>query len=353
MKLGIIGTGRIAKRFVPEALIAGGIDVTAAYNPHEGSAERFLREIGSSIGIAVNEKPRSYRNITPLTDLEELWSCTDAVYIASPHETHVHYIMEALSRGKHVLCEKPMALKAEEAGTCLKLADERALVLMEGIKTAWCPGYRKLVETAKSGIIGDIRHIEACFTKLEDKGKRELIDIKYGGSFTELGSYVMLPIIDIFGAGYEDIRFSEIDNELDIDIFTRADFTYRDGLATATCGLGVKKEGSLLISGALGYIKAEAPWWKTRVFEINFEDPAKSVRYEEPFEGEGLRYEIREFLRRIKTGSGIKITGHENKTAGYPSCADNPGENRCPEKEKERSLIMAEVIERFMSIRRR
>jgi choline-phosphate cytidylyltransferase len=71
---------------------------------------------------------------------------------------------------------------------------------------------------------------------------------------------------------------------------------YSKGIATATCGLGVKSEGRLLIAGTKGYILAEAPWWKTTYFEVHYEDPGKVEKYSEVFLGDGLRYEISDFL---------------------------------------------------------
>lgn len=64
----------------------------------------------------------------------------------------------------------------------------------------YCPGFNKLIDVACSELIGNIRYVDACFTKLENEGRRELRDKKYGGSFTELGSYCLLPIIKLFGA---------------------------------------------------------------------------------------------------------------------------------------------------------
>ena len=291
MRFGIIGTGRIARRFVPECHSVAGIDITAVYNPHEGSAARFTEE---AWGGQTENKPCA------LEDISRLWDMTDAVYIASPHETHFKYIMTALGQGKHVLCEKPMVLskaQAEEAG---EYADGQGLILMEGLKTAYCPGYRKVLDLAHDGVVGEIRCIEACFTKLEDPESRELNDTAHGGSFTELGSYVMLPVIDLLGAEYGDISFDFITNEKRVDIFTKADIRYRDAMAMLICGLGVKSEGRLLISGTKGYIKADAPWWKTRHIEVHFEDESKVLSYDEPFEGDGLRYEISRFCELIK-----------------------------------------------------
>lgn len=311
MRLGIIGTGRIAGRFVKEAACVENIDITAVYNPHTGSADRFVIRHFSDVEDCT-EKP-----VPVGTDRAELlWEKVDAVYIASPHETHYMYIMEALRHGKHVLCEKPLCLRAAEAKEAFAYAKEHGQILFEAVKTAYCPGFLKLIKEAKSGVIGEIRNVEACFTKLENPGRRELTDKQYGGSFTELGSYVMLPAVKLFGTEYQNLRFDSIFNDAGIDLFTRSAMTFDRGMATLTCGLGVKSEGRLLISGTLGYLIAEAPWWLTDHFEAHFEDASIIKSYENEFLGDGLRYEIKDFLHAVQTGdpgySGL--TGEESVT---------------------------------------
>jgi cytidyltransferase-related domain len=293
-KIGIIGSGRIAERFIPESKLVSGISVQGIYNPNRESAERFAGkwEIDTYAGI------------------EEFYEDVDSVYIASPHQTHYSYIKEALEHGKHVLCEKPMVLKKRQAGELFSYAKEHGLVLFEGLKTAYCPGFEKLMGMACSGMIGNVRYIDACFTKLEDENVRELTDKIYGGSFTELGSYCLLPIIKLFGTDYNELRFDTICNEDGLDIFTKTSLTFPKGIATATCGLGVKSEGRLLIAGTKGYIVAEAPWWKTTYFEIHYEDSSRVDKYSERFLGDGLRYEIRDFLNLISGNdkSDFKLT---------------------------------------------
>ena len=167
---------------------------------------------------------------------------------------------------------------------------------------------------ACSGIIGNIRNVEACFTKLENQQRRELVDKQYGGSFTEMGSYVMLPIFKLFGKDYTSLQFDSIRDEKGLDLFTRATLSYPSGIATATCGLGVKSEGRLLIAGTKGYIVAEAPWWKTTYFEVHYENAEKIEKYSEIFLGDGLRYEISDFLSMINgsNSSEFKLTRGES-----------------------------------------
>lgn len=308
-RIGIIGTGRIANRFVPESKLVSGVSTQGVYNPHPESAKRFAEKWE----INAYENP------------EQFFEAIDVVYIASPHETHYDYIKSALAHGKHVMCEKPMVLQKSQAEEVFGFAKKQGLILFEGIKTAYCPGFQKLLGVACSGLIGSIRNVEACFTKLEDESSRELTDPVYGGSFIELGSYVILPILKLFGTDYETITFNSIRGENGLDLFTKVSLQYRTGLATATCGLGVKSEGRLLIAGTKGYIVAEAPWWKTSYFEVHYEDAGRVDKYSETFLGDGLRYEISDFLSLLNQDrrNDFKLTRGE-------------------------SVAMAGIMERFM-----
>lgn len=297
-RIGIIGNGRIAGRFLMESKSVSGVSVQGVYNPHLDSAKKFAVRY----------------DIDSFASKEELYQNTDIIYVASPHETHYEYVKEALLHRKHVLCEKPFALCKDQAEELFRIAKEKNCILFEGIKTAYCPGFNKLTDIACSGLIGNIRYIDACFTKLENKNTRELTNQKYGGSFLELGSYCLLPVIKLFGCEYEDIRFESIYGTGDIDIFTKASLKFGKGLATVTCGLGVKSEGRLLIAGTKGYITVEAPWWKTTYFEVHFEDASRVEKYSERFLGDGLRYEISDLLNQINgsTESEFKLTRSES-----------------------------------------
>ena len=216
-----------------------------------------------------------------------------------------------------------MVMHQAQAEELFLYAKEKELVLFEGIKTAYCPGFQKLLGMACSGIIGNIRNVEACFTKLENPENRELTDRRFGGSFTELGSYCMLPILKLLGKEYKEIRFDTINGESGLDLFTKVSLNYPSAIATATCGLGVKSEGRLLIAGTKGYIVAEAPWWKTSYFEVHYEDPGMVEKHSETFLGDGLRYEISDCLSMIngRQQNSFKLTRSESAAlAGIMEC---------------------------------
>ncbi len=292
VRIGIVGTGRIAPRFVAEEKYVSGINIVCAYNPEVESgklfAERYDMDVYSS-------------------DYGKFLEKVDAVYIASPNETHYEYARQAIAAGKHVLCENPVALDKEGAIELFSMSREKGVILLEGIKTAYCPGFQQLINTARSGKIGEIRDIEACFTRLADISSRERTNQSYGGAFLEYSAYTLLPIFKLFGTSYQSVHIQSIYDENGIDIYTKIDLMYPQGLATAKCGVGVKTEGQLVIAGTGGYILAESPWWLTRKYQIRYEDPNRIDTYEPKFQGDGLRYEMSEFVAKI---NGIGKNGY-------------------------------------------
>ncbi len=283
--LGVVGTGRIAKRTMEEVKLVSGVSVEAVYNPHIESARYFadVHEVGMHFD-----------------DYDAFLDKIGAVYIASPHDTHYGYAQQALMAGRHVLCEKPMVLRESEARKLFELARRKGLVLMEAIKTAYAPGFQNLLAIVKDGRLGRIRDVEAAFTKLVPNlpGAREY-DPGVGGSFTELASYSMLPVIKLLGTEHRELHFEFFTDKNGIDIYTKAYFKYDEAVACAKTGIGVKSEGQLLISGSDGYILAKSPWWLIRTFEICRENTDENETVSVPFAGSGLRYEIADFVRNI------------------------------------------------------
>lgn len=285
LKLGIIGYGRIANRFIVESKYVSGVNVEGVYGPNPNSLKKFA----DKHELAFYE-----------TDQDKFLDKVDAVYIASPHLTHYEYIKNALNRGKHVLCEKPMVLSEKEANEVYDLAIKKKLVLLEAIKTAYAPGFIRLVSVAKSGLIGQIKNVDATFTKLVDGNIRELQAHTAGGSMTELATYPLLAIIKLLGTNFDNIDYySFMDEEKNIDLFTKINLTYDKAIASAKVGLGVKSEGDLIISGTKGYVYVPSPWWKTEYFEVRYEDFSRNKKHYYKFEGDGLRYELAEFVSMI------------------------------------------------------
>lgn len=282
VKVGIIGCGRIAKRFPKEADVVNGLKIVATYDTNSEAADTIASAI---------------EDCKVCSSAEELFEQVDAVYIATPHLSHYDYIKAAINAGKHVLVETPMVLNGEQAKELFELAEQKGVILMEANKTAHCPAFNHLMVMIKSGVIGEVVDIEASESKLwsDDMSLREFDPQQAGGSLYELGSYTLLPIIKLMGCQYENLNiYSRMKD--DVDMFTRGVFRYPHATCSFKVGLGVKTEGNLVISGTKGYAYVPAPWWKTDYFELRYEDQNKNQKYFYKWDGEGLRYEIQEFI---------------------------------------------------------
>ena len=292
ISVGISGCGRIASRFVTEAMKVDAVLLKSVYDP-ETAAAGDLASAADDVEVC-----RTY---------EELVESVDAVYVASPHQCHYEQVKYALEHGRHVLCETPLVMDGTQARELYALADNRGLVLLEANKTAYCPAFNHLVTLIKSGLIGDVVGIDASESKLwgNDRLKRELDPSQAGGSLYEMGSYPLLPIIKLLGTGYRNINIYSRMNEDGVDIYTRGIMRYDTAVSSFQLGLGVKTEGNLVISGTKGYAYVPSPWWKTDYFELRYEDQNMNKKYFYTWDEPGLRYEIQEFASCIVNGRRI------------------------------------------------
>lgn len=281
-RFGIIGSGRIANRFVPETKVVNGAEVVAVLNPDMSEAENFSQKY----------------DIEAFSNLESFIEKVDVVYVASPHLTHYEYVKKALLANKHVLCEIPFMLSKAEALELYGLAEERNLVLLEASKTAYCPAFGHLVTLVKSGIIGDVVDVKASLSKMVSPPTRELDAKQAGGAMTEHAPLTVMAIIKVLGIDWKDVNFYT-KKENGVDVYTKGNINYPHATSSFTLGIGVKTEGNLVISGTKGYVYVPAPWWLTDYFEIRYEDQDKNKKFFYSYDGEGLRYEIQEFLSMI------------------------------------------------------
>ena len=107
-----------------------------------------------------------------------------------------------------------------------------------------------------------------------------------------------MPIFRLLGTNYKKCYFVSKYKD-GVDIYTKGIIFTDSASATFEVGLGAKTEGSLVVSGTKGYAYVPAPWWKTSYFELRYEDQNQNKKYFYPFDGEGLRYEIKEFVSAI------------------------------------------------------
>lgn len=281
-RLGIIGSGRIAHRFIPETKVVDGVKITAVLNPNANEAKKFA----------------SQYDIKACLDLDAFLPQVDVVYVASPHLTHYDYVKRCLLANKHVLCEIPFVLSKEQALELYQLAEARNLVLLEASKTAYCPAFGHIITLVKSGIIGEVVDVKASLSKMVMSPTRELDANQAGGAMTEHAPLTLLAIFKLLGVDWHDVSF-HTKRENGVDIYTKGVINYPHATSSFTLGIGMKTEGNLVISGTKGYVYVPAPWWLTDYFEVRYEDQTKNKKYFYSYDGDGLRYEIQEFLSMV------------------------------------------------------
>lgn len=287
IRIGVVGTGRIAERFVPESAFVSYASVVCVYDQDHNKASEFA----------------SRHHIAQVCHAyDELLACVDAVYIATPHLSHYELCKEAILHHKHVLCETPLVLNGQQARELYNLSSHtrgNGVVLMEANKTAHSPAFNHLMSMVKSGLIGDVVDVSASESKLwGDKFTRELDPEQAGGSMYEMGSYPLLPILKLMGINYSDVHFYSKMKD-GIDVYTRGVIRYPNGVCSFQLGMGVKTEGNLVISGTKGYAYVPSPWWLTDYYEFRYEDQNQNKKFFYKWDGAGLRYEIQEFISCI------------------------------------------------------
>ena len=270
IKVGLFGEKRIIEKFKKESAFVNGMET-----------------------VVLSEKA-SY---------EDQLDLIDAVYLVTNPSKHYTQIKIALSKGKHILCETPVALSNEQSVEIHRLAEKYNCILMDGIKTAYATAYSRMLYIAKGGKIGNILSVDATATSQIDLEKIEKNNIgEIWNSINAWGPTVMLPVFQLLGTDYKEKRIvSKMLNE-SFDVFTKIDFVYDNAVATVKVGKGVKSEGELIISGTKGYIYVPAPWWKTDYFEVRYENSEENKRYFYQLDGEGIRYELVAFLKAIESG---------------------------------------------------
>ena len=299
VRIGIVGCGRIANRFVPEGILINGVELAGAYDIDEVIGNDFVER---------HKLPTKYNSY------EEMLQNIDAVYVSTPHLSHYELTKKALISKKHVLCEIPLTLNASQSKELYKIAEQQGVILMEAHKTAHCPAFNHLMVMIKSGAIGEVVDIEASLSRLlPDKTRREFDASQAGGSMYESAVYPLLPIFKLLGTEYKNLNiYSRMENG--VDIYTKGVLRYPTAVCSFKLGLGVKTEGNLVISGTKGYAYVEAPWWKTDYFELRYEDQNQNKKFFYKWDGEGLRYEIQEWISCIinKRFSSARLRRHES-----------------------------------------
>lgn len=286
ISIGIVGNSRnVIEKFVRESVAVNGLEVKA-----------LCTDMEETVSVDLKDK------LWITTSYDALLEQVDAVYLLSHPTEHYEQIKNALLRGKHVLCESPVAIDKEQCRELFGIAREKQCILMESLKTAYSLAFDRLKLLVKTGEIGEVVSVDATCTSLRDMPVDDEERIKKWGSLYSWGPYALLAVFSILGVDYKQQIIQTRLQTKKYDSFTKIDYIYDKAVASIKVANGVKSEGELVVSGTKGYIYVPAPWWKTDYYEVRYENSQNNKRYFYQLEGEGIRYMLVSFLRSIKSG---------------------------------------------------
>lgn len=303
LKLGLVGYSKYLNKMYRESKYANGLEIAGIYSKDTS----MIKETADAVGYVTD-------------NYDELLKKVDAVYIHSHPKYHYEEVKHALEAGKHVLCELPLALNADQCKELYELAEKKHVFLMCALKTAYSIAYSRMLLLVKSGRIGKVVSVDAVCTSLkEDVSKNSMP----WGALYDWGTTGLLPVFQLLGSQYDEKKIISKIGENHVDQFTEVILKYPNAVATVRAGTGVKSEGELVISGTEGYIYVPAPWWNTDYFEIRFEHPEDNKRYFYQLNGEGIRNELVEFVKRITNGTHVTFSIDENISCAFSAIADD------------------------------
>lgn len=250
LRWGIIGTGNIAKQFADGVLRSEKTVLAAVASRSLESAELFAKQFG------ISQSYGDYQAI--LAD-----KSVDAIYLSLPNSMHHEWTIRALTSGKHVLCEKPLAATVKEAAEMFAAAKASNRRLVEAFMYRAHPQTQKIIETVRSGAIGTVKNIRTsfCYRVRNWQGNIRFSPALQGGAMMDVGCYCVNFSRLIAGCDPSEVRAVATLHESGVDELTTVGMQYPNGItAQFTVGMMLQADNSAHICGDEGYLVAGWPW---------------------------------------------------------------------------------------------
>ncbi len=290
IRFGIVGTGTIAHRFAQAIKNVEGAELTAVASRTKENAEKFGDEFDIPVRFESYEKMAASDAI-------------DAAYIAVPHSGHIGCSCLMMNNGKHVICEKPMAVNSAEAEEMFRCAKKNNVLLMEAMWARLVPGTLKMLQIVEDGVLGDILAVEGkfCYTMDEDEMDHHVFKPENGGgSLLDVGVYGLN-----FASWYlgKDVEIIDAQSDMynGVDSHTCALIKYKNGaIADISSAILLRKPNEGYVYGSKGYAHLRrfyAPQ-EIDIYLNNGEIEKISV----PYAGNGFEEQIAHFCECISKG---------------------------------------------------
>ena len=254
VKWGILGTANIARwGMIPGMKKADNCELYAIAGRSLEKAEKYKEEFGFK---------KAFGSYDDLLDDPEV----QAVYIPLPNDIHIKWVKEALKKKKHVLCEKPLALNANEVKEMFDTARENGVYLMEAYAYLHSPYIASLKEDVKSGIIGEVDYMESAFITQGYKEDFRLHKELGGGAMYDLGCYCTTMFLSLTDSDPVFVKADAEFSDLGVDLNTAAILKFENGIrASFNVGMILGENTNsrfdrLFIHGSKGSIRSEVEY---------------------------------------------------------------------------------------------
>jgi len=244
LRFGVLSTADIAvRKVIPGMLKADRCAVEAIASRDSGRAG----QVAEALGI-----PKAYGSYTELLADPEI----DAVYIPLPNHLHMEWTIEAARAGKHVLCEKPLALTSEHAQRMVDVCAEEGVRLMEAFMYRLHPSWAAVRELVASGRIGRLMAVQSWFSYFNDDATniRNIPEFG-GGALFDIGCYNVNLSRMLFEAEPTRVEAALVrDATTGVDVLTSGLLEFPGGIATFTCSTRAEDDQRVDIYGQRGRI---------------------------------------------------------------------------------------------------
>lgn len=295
LRWAVLGTGVIANQMA-QALRSMGRTLDAVGNRTYDKALAFAGKYGV---------PKVY------TDYNEMFTDPDIdiIYITTPHNTHMAFLEQALSHGKHVLCEKSITLNSQELDRAAALAKENGVVLAEAMTIYHMPLYRELRERVASGALGKVNLIQLNFGsyKVYDMNNRFFNPNLAGGAMLDIGVYAFSLARLFLESNPNQVSSFVRKAPTGVDESAAIAMANREGqLVTATLSLHSKQPKRAVISCEKGYIEImEYPRADEAVIVDAETGEREAVRAGKT--ADALRYELEDMEEAVRAGGDMLL----------------------------------------------
>lgn len=290
IRFGIVGTGNIAHRFAEAIKNVPQAELTAVASRAKENAELFGNEF---------DVPYRFGSYEAMAKSDVI----DVAYIAVPHSSHAECSILMMTNGKHVICEKPLAVNTAEVEEMIKSAKENNVFLMEAMWARLVPGTIKLLELVENGVLGEIKGVEGkfCYTMDEDEMDHHVLKNENGGgSLLDVGVYALNFASWFLGKDVESID-AKADILNGIDTHTCTLLKYKSGaIADLSSAVLLRKPNEGYIYGTKGYFHVNR-FYAPQEIEIKLLDGTNEV-IEAKYLGSGFEEQIIHVCECVEKG---------------------------------------------------